>query len=259
MSIWLITIALALSVWWIGTGVVLYLQQTLSRNHEFTRNSLIGVATLCIATLIITKHGVAASAIIASFIAAVSLWGVIELSYYLGYITGIHTRPCPTHASNKNRFRLALGASLWHELLVLALGIALFVMLFGATNPTGLFTYCVLWLMRWSAKLNLFLGVPHFKPDWFPTQFNYLKTYLKQSPVSWFFPLSIGAALLVMAHWIQLSVNSTGANVLTHSLPAALLALAIIEHGLMALPVSESRLWNSTFNTRKTAPDQVKR
>lgn len=259
MSTWLITIALALSVWWLGTGVVLYLHQTLSRNHEFTRNSLIGVATLCLVALVTTQHGTNAASIVASFIAAVTLWGVVELSYYLGYVTGVHTRPCPPDIAGVDRFRLALGTSVWHELMVLTLGVALTVLLFSSSNPTGLLTFLVLWLMRWSAKLNLFLGVPHFQPDWFPVQFHYLKSYLKRSPVSWFFPLSIGAALLVMGHWIQLSISSTGANVLTHSLPAALLALAIVEHGLMAVPVSESRLWNTTFNTRKTTPDQVKR
>lgn len=259
MESWLTTIALAAAVWWLGTGVVLYLQQTLSRHSVYSKGSLIFIGALCIQTLWWTQHLVTGLTTSVSFIAAVVLWGILELSYYLGFITGVHKRPCPKNAIGWKRFRLALGASIWHELTALGIGLCLVAILIKADNPTGLYTYLVLWLMRWSAKLNLFLGVPHFQPDWFPSQMDYLKTYLKQTPVSWFFPVSLALSFLLMTYWIQLSFASSGAAVLTHSLPAALLALAIIEHGLMALPLTESRLWNGLFNTHKNSSSRAKR
>lgn len=259
MAPWVTTLVLVFIVWWIGTGVVLYLQQTLSARSAFTRWSLVALSAACVAGLWLTKDTLTVTSAVSAFVIAVTLWGVVELSYYLGFITGIHKRPCPPESTGLNRFSLALGASVWHELLALSLGLVLCAALIGTNNPTGAYTYLVLWLMRWSAKLNLFLGVPHFQADWFPTQFDYLKTYLKQAPVSWFFPVSVACASWLVVQWVLLSMSSTGASALVYSLPAALLVLAIIEHGFMALPIAESRLWNGLFNTRKAPSSRIKR
>jgi len=259
MTPWLTTLALALLIWWMGTGVVLYLQQTLSKHSLFTRWSLLGLGIACVAVLLATQHTVSTAFTVVAFIAAVCLWGTIELSYYLGLVTGLHERNCPPGSKGWQRFRLAVGTSIWHELLTLSLGIGLTLALLGANNPTGLYTYAVLWLMRWSAKLNLFFGVPHFQPDWFPSHFNYLKSYLRRAPVSYFFPISITAATLVVAQLIYLSLNATGAQLLVYSLPATLLALAIVEHGFMVLPIAESRLWNGLFKPQKPSSTGVKR
>ena len=256
----LVTAALvAVALWWLGTGVVLHLQQRLLAGADGARvgpavalgvaagGALAALATLAAAA----RDGTAAS--VAGFAAAIALWGALELSHYLGLVTGTHERRCPRDARGWRRFRLALGTSLWHELSVLGVGLALVALLHDASNPAGLYTFLVLWLMRWSAKLNLYLGVPNFSTEWFPARLSHLESYVRRAPVSALFPVSLTLAGVAIVLLARTAIGADDARALVHALPAALLALAVLEHLLMALPVTETRLWNRVFGLRRAS------
>ena len=55
---------------------------------------------------------------------------------------------------------------------------------FGAENQVGLWTYTALWVLRQSAKINLFLGVPVTNDELMPDAVQFLKTYFFRGPVS---------------------------------------------------------------------------
>ena len=241
----------ALAAWWLGTGLVLHLQQRLQVQARPRRAALaVAIAALgALATLalVLVAERSGALASLAGFTAAIVLWGALELSHLLGLVTGTHAVPCPASTGARERFRLALGASLWHELSVLAAGLALVGLLLPATNPTGPYAFLVLWLMRWSAKLNLFFGVPNFSTEWFPERLAHVASYIRHAPVSAFYPVSVTLAVLAFIALARLALTAPASEALVHALPAALLLLAIVEHLFMALPVADTRLWNRFF------------
>jgi putative photosynthetic complex assembly protein 2 len=56
-------------------------------------------------------------------------------------------------------------AILWHELGILAVGLVIVAITWNAPNQVGTGTFVVLWVMRTSAKLNLFLGVRNLSEE----------------------------------------------------------------------------------------------
>lgn len=240
-------ILIVVALWWLGTGIVLYLQQ------RVVRVGLPFLVCLC-AMALLSLFGMKVSAstpnmwqIYLGFTAAIALWGCIELSYYTGIISGVHTRHCPENCDNGKRFRLALGTSIWHELSVLFAGAVVVTLFHKADNPVGLYCFLVLWFMRWSAKLNLFFGVPNFNTDWFPKRLAYAHSYIRRAPISLFFPISMLAASLVAFKLISSALIAQGDQTLITLLPGILLSLAILEHIFMALPIADSELWNRIF------------
>jgi len=241
-------ILVVIAVWWMGTGLVLFLQQSIARANTRLAICLAVVTLLSLTGLYIGGSGTELWHSYMGFAAAICLWGSIELSYYSGLIGGVHKRTCPDNCDTAKRFRLALGASIWHEVSVLFAGGVVMSLLLNAQNPAGLYSFIVLWLMRWSAKLNLFFGVPNFNTDWFPKRLAYAHSYIRRAPVTLFFPLTVVLASLVAIQLISTALAMPEQLALTHILPGVLLLLAILEHLFMALPIADSALWNRIFS-----------
>jgi putative photosynthetic complex assembly protein 2 len=126
--------------------------------------------------------------------------------------------------------------------------LALFVIFatWDRPNQTGLWTYLVLWTMRQSAKLNVFLGVRNLNADFLPEHLKYLQTYLVRAPMNALLPVSVAAATLVaIPLWQAALAPGAGAyEVASLTLVASLLSLAILEHALLVLPLPSERLWS---------------
>lgn len=240
-------ILIVMFTWWIGTGMVLYLQQRIPLVRTPLILSLLAFTVASLCAMVLSASGTQAWQSYMGFVGAIVLWGCIELSYYTGLIGGVHMRSCPDNCNNGKRFRLALGASIWHEVSVLLAGGVILTLLHDAVNTTALYSFLVLWLMRWSAKLNLFFGMPNFNTDWFPKRLAYAHSYIRRSPVTWFFPLSVFVASMVATHLISTALSLPPEQSLMMILPGMLLLLAILEHVFMALPIADSELWNRIF------------
>ncbi|MFK7994713.1 MAG: putative photosynthetic complex assembly protein PuhE [Granulosicoccus sp.] len=240
-------ILVVIVAWWLGTGMVLYLQQSIVNIRTTLIASLVTMSIVSLAAMIVSAAGTEPWQSYLGFVAAMCLWGCIELSYYTGIISGMHQQPCPDNCSLGTRFRLALGASIWHEVSVLFAGGVVMTLFLKAENPVALYTFLVLWLMRWSAKLNLFFGVPNFNTDWFPKRLAYAHSYIRRAPITLFFPLSMLTASVVAVQLISTAMASGNDQALMTMLPGVLLSLAILEHLFMALPIADSELWNRIF------------
>jgi hypothetical protein len=135
----------------------------------------------------------------------------------------------------------------------------------GEPNQVGAWSFIVLWLMRWSAKLNLFLGVPNLNEHWLPEHMQFLSTYMVRRPMNLLFPVSVTAATVVLGLLVQVaSAESTGDfDRAAFMLVATLLALGILEHWFLVLPPSEDLLWGWALRgpdgraVRKPASDQA--
>jgi len=103
--------------------------------------------------------------------------------------------------------------------------------------------------MRWSAKLNLFFGMPNFNTEWLPPQLAHLSSYMRRTSVSVLFPLSMLLASIALITLACAASSAQGSDSLVLILPAVLLCLAMIEHAFLAMPVADSKLWNRLFLT----------
>jgi len=245
MSSYALAVGYALFLWWFSTGVILYLNGLPRRTY---RTSLL-VATALMVVLVVVVYLVRDRTDVwgayISFTAGVLIWGWLEMVYFMGAVTGPHKSVCPPGCVGWRRFRLALGTSIYHELLLIVIAMLLIGITWGADNQLGTWTFVILWLMRWSAKLNLFLGVPNLNEDWLPEHVRFITSYLVKRPMNLLFPISVSTATVVMSLLVisALGLPATGFAGVSLILAATLLALAILEHWFLVLPLADGALW----------------
>ena len=193
------------------------------------------------------------------FFAGLLIWAWHEVSYLFGFVTGPQTEPCPPDVRGWKRFVLGVRTCVYHELLIVATAAMLAVLTWNGTNRIALWTFSVLWLMRWSVKLNIFLGVRNLHFEYLPPHLGYLSTFVRKRSMNELFPLSmfvsIAAFLLLVAAAVGAPASS--ASAVGATLLATLLALAIIEHGLLVVNFDDSFLWRLGLRSRRdggTAP-----
>ncbi|WP_246172863.1 putative photosynthetic complex assembly protein PuhE [Thermochromatium tepidum] len=235
----------ALGLWWSSTGIVLYLNNLPGRTFRWTLMGGSVVLAIAIFVLIVSSTSTGVVSAYVAFTAGVVIWGVIEMSYFTGLITGPRKTACPPGCSKWKRFGLAILTSLYHELLILSTLLFMVLATWDEPNQVGTWTFVVLWIMRWSAKLNLFLGVPNLNEEWMPEPLRYLKTYMVKRAMNLLFPVSVTLATIVDVLIVleALSPEVTGAAAVGLILVATLLGLAILEHWLLVLPLPDEALW----------------
>lgn len=195
-----------------------------------------------------------------AFLSALSIWGWIELAFLTGVITGPNTYPLPPHTPEWERFIRAWGTLAYHEMLLVATLIALFLIGWDAPNIFGIWTFAVLFFARISAKLNLFFGVPKINIEFLPRALSHLTTYFRIKPMNWLFPISVSALTLATGCWLErIHAATTEGQIIGFTLLTAITALALLEHWVMVLPIPDEKLWRwmlpaSKKSTTKTTP-----
>jgi len=229
--------------WWASTLAVLVVD---GLPRATSRYSLAAATVLALGGgygLYATARVDSPAAAYGAFACALAVWAWHELTFLLGVVTGPRKEPCPTDARGWRRFAYATLAIIHHELALAATTVAVALLTAGAPNQVGRDAFLVLWVMRLSAKLNVFLGVRNLATDFIPAHLRYLVTYFRQSRLNPLMPLSLvgGAAAAV---WLA----SRGA--LAHTLTATLLGLAVVEHLFLALPLPDAALWRWAVRRR---------
>ena len=247
-----------LFVWWFSTGVILFLNGLPRRTFKWT---MLGTTALLVASLIglaVTRDDTSVAGAYLAFTWGVLVWAWQEVAFLLGYVTGPRRTPCPAASSGWNRAGHALMAVLHHELALVVLGVAVLAVTWGGDNPTGLWTFMILWVMRQSAKLNVFLGVRNLNEGFLPAHLKYLQTYFTRRAMNWLFPVSVitstvGAVLIWQAAG---AVDGSAFNTTALTFAATLLTLAVLEHWFLVLPLPFEALWNWGLKSREmTATD----
>ena len=188
------------------------------------------------------------------FVAALAIWGWIELAFLSGIIAGPNTRPCPPYAPMWERFLRACGTIAWHELTLMASLGVLAQVSEGATNRVGLWTFAVLFFARISAKLNLFFGVPRIHTEFLPRPLAHLPSHFRKAPMNGFFPVSITALSFASACWMERAYTAqTDGHLVGFTLLSALTVLALLEHWFMVLPLPDQKLWRWMIPQPRTA------
>jgi putative photosynthetic complex assembly protein 2 len=236
----------ALFVWWFSTGAIIFLDQLPVRTFKY---SIAGATAVLVASF----WGMAASASDASirgaycaFSCGLLAWGWQEITFYMGFVTGTRKAPCPEGCSGWKHFVHAIQTSLWHELAIIgAAGIAVAVT-WHQPNKVGLWTFMVLWWMHQSAKLNVFLGVRNLNEEFLPDHLGFLKSFLKKKPMNLLFPFSITiSSVICVIMWERASAPGASAfSAVGGTFIATMMALAILEHWFLVLPLPAAKLWN---------------
>jgi putative photosynthetic complex assembly protein 2 len=240
----LLALAAVTLAWWLSTGVVLLLNSRAASAQRLAFTVMCAVALCALAALPWLSHQTSAASAIGGFLAGLSVWAWLEMSYLMGFITGPRQAPCPDEVGLARRFWLALQTSLYHELLVLGAMLLTAALCSGGDNRVAAATCATLGLMRWSAKLNLFLGVRNYNQDWLPAHLSYLDSYTRRARMNPLFPLSVIAAGAVTVQLLTTAMATTDPFLRAGDLlVAALLSLAILEHWFLVLPFGETALW----------------
>jgi len=242
---YLAPVAFTVLVWWASTGAILYLDGLPRATHPRTMAATTAVALLALWGLWASSGRTDVAGAYCGFTCAILLWAWQEVAFLLGYVTGPRRGPCPAGARGWQRARYAFATVAHHEVALVVLALAVAAVTWDRPNTTGLWTFVVLWTMRQSAKLNVFLGVRNLNADFLPEHLKYLQTYFVRAPMNALFPITVTAATLVAVPIWQ-SAIAPGASpfeVTSATLVATLLSLAILEHALLVLPLPAERLW----------------
>jgi putative photosynthetic complex assembly protein 2 len=240
----LLALAAVTLAWWLSTGVVLLLNH---RSATTQRLSMLGMTTLLVAAVLLlpsNSRDLTAAGAITGFACGLCVWAWLEMSYLMGFITGPRSAPCPPQASGAQRFGLGIQTSLYHELLVVAAVLLTAWLTSGGANRVAAATCATLGIMRWSAKLNLFLGVRNYNQDWLPGHLAYLDSYTRRARFNPLFPISVaGGSAVAIALLLRALQTDSAFERAADLLISALLSLAVLEHWFLMLPFRESALW----------------
>jgi putative photosynthetic complex assembly protein 2 len=234
-----------LALWWGSTGAILYLNGLPRWTH---RRSLLGATALVAVAfhvVALTAGDTSLPAAYAAFTAAIVIWGWMEMSFFMGIVTGPRRHACADGCGGLRHFGHAAETGLYHEIAIVAAAAALAALTWSGPNRIALVTFALLWAMRTSAKLNMHFGVRNLNADFLPEHIRYLAAYFRKRPMNLFFPVSVTAATIV-AVLLVAHASAPGASLFQSAgatFVATLMILAVAEHWLLVLPLPSMALW----------------
>jgi putative photosynthetic complex assembly protein 2 len=242
----------AIFLWWAGTGLILYLDGRPRRTFKWTLAGATLLAVLGFAGLRASSAVSTTASAYCAFTCALLIWGWQEVAFLLGVVTGPRRTSCPLEATGWRRTALAFQTVAHHELALLVLGAGVIATTWAQPNPTGLWTFAILWAMRQSAKLNIFLGVRNLSEEFLPDHLRYLQTYFRRARMNALFPIVVALSTWLAVRVWQ-SALAPGAEPFTATslaFAASLLSLAILEHWFMVLPLPSTAMWGWSLRSR---------
>jgi putative photosynthetic complex assembly protein 2 len=241
--------------WWFSTGLILLLDGL--RRETFRRS--MAFATVFLLTALSGIWAVREEATVAGaylgFLCGLAVWGWIELSFLTGMITGPVRTPCPPGLTGPRRVVAAIGAILWHEFAIIAAAAVLVLLSWDAPNQVAVWTFMILWVMRQSTKINIFLGARNTGEVFLPDHLRYIGSFFRHRSMNLLFPVSVMASTLFCA-WLfhhAFKAGATPFEVTSASLLGTLAALAVLEHWFLMMPLPIERLWRWAMDRREAA------
>ena len=260
MQTFVAPILFTLFLWWFSTGVILHLDGLPKRTFRWTMLGATVVAALGFVGLVVSSGFTTPASAYCAFTCALLIWAWQEVAFLLGIVTGPRRAPCPEGAVGWHRTVLAFRTVAHHEAALVLLGVGVLLATWGQPNHTGVWTFGILWTMRQSAKLNVFLGVRNFSEEFLPPHLAYLQTYFKRARMNLLWPFAVVAStwLAVLVWQAALAPGRSAFDATSLTFAATLLSLAILEHWFLLLPLPSAAMWNWALRSRSPMPtDQL--
>ena len=146
---------------------------------------------------------------------------------------------------------------IYHEVALAVTAGLLVWLLWESPNQVGIWTFLVLWIMRLSAKLNVYFGVPNMTEEFLQPHLSYLTSYFRKGPVTPLFAVAItgGTVAVVLAILRAVDPATPLFEPVGLVLVGTLLLLAVVEHWFLVLPLRDAVLWR--WALREPAPGAV--
>jgi putative photosynthetic complex assembly protein 2 len=249
--------AYSVLVWWFTTGVILFLDGMPPRTFRW---SLAGATVVLLAAGSVMRSSctdLSVAGAYTAFTCAVIVWGWLEMTFLMGLITGPRKTACLERCSGWRHFVHATQAIIYNEIATVVVAAGVAAITWQAPNRVALWTFLILWAMRLSAKLNLFLGVPNLGEKFLPPHLQYLKGFFRRRSMNFLFPVSVTAASVVIVMLVQKYAAAADAfGSAAYALITSLLALAVLEHWFMVLPLPSEKMWHWALRSKDTAKSE---
>ncbi|GAB4515633.1 MAG: putative photosynthetic complex assembly protein PuhE [Roseibium sp.] len=262
-----IAVLIAIGIWWLSTGLVLAMVHWASKKRLGPWQLLPAITAVGVIGFLLMLYGSGEHTPLGSyagFFGALLVWAWHETTFLTGMVTGRRKEECPPGLTGLARFKAAWKAVCDHEIALLVTGLFLWLMFRDSANLFGLATFGLLWGMRISAKVLIFLGARHAVSGLMPPAILHLKSYFNTGRTTPFFPLLLAVAIGLFAVLVAGALRAhQDYSVVGHILLASFMALAIIEHLILVLPVSDTALWRwavpgaAPAGTSKTQPGKL--
>jgi len=245
-----------LLVWWFTTGVIIYLDGLPRHTYRWSMVGASVVVALSLWGLTVNKDNISTAGAYAGFTYGILVWAWVEISFLMGFLTGPRRTPCPEGCGGWRHFGHAIQAILYHELAIIGAALLMVVATWGGPNQVGTWTFMILWWMRQSAKLNVFLGVRNLSEELLPDHLRFLRSFLRKRPMNLLFPLSItvSTTITVLLALVALDPASSERHQVGFTFLATLLALGVLEHWMLMVPLPSSALWGWALKSHTRTP-----
>ncbi len=232
-------------VWFVSTGAIIWLDNRARSTFRASMTGATVLAALAVAGTLATANTTGGSGAYAAFAYATVIWGWHEMAFLMGFVSGPNRAPEVPGLAGWARFRSATATLIHHEVALVATGAVLYVLLWGSPNRLTADAFALLYLMRLSTKLNIFLGVANMSSEIMPPHLAYLKSYFRVARMNWLFPVALaGAGWLTWAFWTAATNAPAGSGAEAAAMMLfTLTAVATLEHLFLVLPLRDSALW----------------
>lgn len=242
-------------LWFVSTGAIIWLDNLPRRTFRW---SMAGAALVALAGLWAAIASASDASVVGAytaFAASTAIWGWHEMSFLMGFVSGPNRASEAPGLTGWARFRSASATLIHHEIALVATGALLYALAWNQPNHVAADSFALLYLMRLSTKLNIFLGVANLSTDIMPAHLAYLKSYFRTARMNALFPLSaLGSAWLCWLLWSRGIGAPDGSGTAAGSMMLFTLgAVALLEHLFIMLPLKDSALWRWAHNNKAKA------
>lgn len=242
------------AIWFIATGLVAF---SVSDGVDgparasFRRNVAIGglAGAMGLVAILFASTSVTVSAVYVSFIGALLVWGWHEIGFLTGAAAGPRRTACNPGARGIDRFTQASATVIHHEIALALTALMLISLSWNAPNQIGATVFVLMFALRLSSKINLFVGVPNTTTEMLPPHLDYLKSYFGANRMTLMLAVSI-IAIVSLAGWfasLAMKAPAGSPEMVGASLLTALCLLGALEHLFLALPFRDGMLWGWAF------------
>lgn len=242
----------ALFVWWASTVAIIYLDNLPRPTFKWSMLGATVVFAVALYGLAASSRDTSTAGAYWAFTWGLLAWGWQEMSFYMGFVTGSRKQPCREDCGGFGHFVHAVQTSLYHELAIIGAAIAVVWLTSGGANQVGTWTFMVLWWMHQSAKLNVFFGVRNLNEEFLPEHLEFLKSFLRKRSMNLLFPVSVtvSTVITVLVAKAALADGATVAERAGYTFLTVLMALAILEHWMLVLPMPAGAIWSPGLKSR---------
>lgn len=241
------------AIWFVATGLIAWADNR--ESTTFSKSLAIGAGCGIAGLLLIlfASFSVAVGAVYVAFMGALMVWGWHEISFLTGAAAGPRRGVADPALTGVARFRQASATVMHHEVALAVTALLLISLSWDAPNQIGATVFVLLFGLRLTSKINLFVGVPNSTSEMLPDQLAYLKTYFGPNRMTVLLAASIVAILAVTAWFASLALAAPAgsAEMVGASLLFTLCLLGALEHLFLALPFRDGMLWGWALPRRK--------